>query len=306
MTMTSSSSPARSDVDAALSGCLPRELLAAYELLAANPIPVEVFAAIHAAGAHTRSDRTGMHLANATEVLLVAVDTIPRLGDRFAGTLDSDPVPDLPNLDEHGLVDGTPAPPPGLPALRLLLWEWASVAAHDALLEQMTQDPAADGWADYPQHALLRDTFGADPRPWARHAVYAHQAVAAFHPYERAVDALAQLDMLRTDTAATVEVDTYTDLIDRARSGNQLPDHAAARHAVLEPARRALVHLVDQARDARTRWSSDSHPVGVLDSREVLPSTFDMLSSRISQTMRQLAPGQVAALARVALDQPGG
>jgi hypothetical protein len=296
--------PPLSDVDAAMRDRLPVELVAALELLTDYPIPVEVVAAIHAAGTRTRTDPTRMHVVNATEVLLVAVDDLPRIGDRYAGTLDSDPAPYLPALDERGLLAGTPAPPDGLPAHRFLLWEWAT-RTPAPLAEQIDDDPGAAGWPAYPPLPLLRDTYGADPRPWACYAVYAHRCVAAFQPYTAAVDALARLDQLTADTTATVTTDQITDLAARASGSHNLPAYAAARDAVLDPAGRGVVDLVTRARDARTRWSG-TYPVGIHPVRDVPTPAFDMLASRISQSMTQLAPGEVATLARTALDRQKG
>lgn len=284
------------DHDAALRGALPVPLARVFDLLTHHPIPAELVAAIYAAGDQVPEDRTGARTVTVARVLLAALDALPRIGDRYAGTLDNDPAPDLPALDTSGLITGTPAPPAALPTHRLLLWEWAT-STGSPLADQITDAPDADAWPAYPLPALILDQYGADPRPFARFAVYAHQASAALAPYDDAIRALSSIATLHADPAAPVPVDLLADLITRSRDSHHLPAFATARRGVVDH-NHGVVALVTLAVHTRTAWTRDAYPSGAHPLYAVPRAAFDLLASRLANALPQLNADQVADLAR--------
>jgi hypothetical protein len=284
------------DHDAALRAALPAPLARVFDLLADYPIPTELVAAIYNAGNAVPEDRTGTRALTVTRALLAAVDAVPRTEGRYVGTRDTDAAPDLPALDESGLIVGTPAPPDRLPARRLLLWEWAT---DTPLADQMTDAPDADAWPAFPLPALILDHYGADPRPWARFAVHAHQAHAALAPYDDAIRALASIATLHADTAAPVTAAQIADLITRSRDSHDLPAFVAARRLVITP-HAGLADLAALAIRTRTAWTRDGlgYPTGTYLVHDVPHPAFASLASRLAMALPHLNADQVADLAR--------
>ncbi len=256
------------------------------ELAAQLDLDPTLFAYIHAAGYDAGRTAPGGFTApafRAANALLDAVDALPTHGTHILGQLITDPGPDLPDLGPGtGLHTGTPPMPDQLPGSRALLWEWAD----DELRGQLTAHPTANGWAAFPHPALIRDTYGVDPRPWAEFVVHSWQADRECHPYADAVDALARLAALSADTTARPDVGTLAELIDRSADGHIVPPGVTVRLSLLHAAgalrTHAAVELAVRARHAR---AGDDYPTRVRSSHDVPGDERDRLATLVDRSL---------------------